>query len=52
MQKLKTMGFEKVELLDTTGDLFMTKKEAKLLFFVWFQITGWHKIMCNKQSTD
>lgn len=32
LRQLKEMGFEKVELVDTTDDLFMTKKEAKLLF--------------------
>lgn len=28
IQKLRNMGYEKVELLDTTDGLFMTKKEA------------------------
>lgn len=30
--KLKTMGYKKVELIDTTNGKFMTKKEAKRLF--------------------
>lgn len=29
MNKLKDMGFEKVEMIDTTDGMFMTKKEAK-----------------------
>lgn len=31
-EKLKSMGYEKVELIDTTKDKFMTEKEAKKLF--------------------
>ena len=32
LQKLKSMGYEKVELIDTTKGKFMTEKEAKRLF--------------------
>ena len=32
VEKLKSMGYEKVELIDTTKDKFMTEKEAKKLF--------------------
>lgn len=28
VKKLKDMGYEKVELIDTTNGLFMTRKEA------------------------
>ena len=31
LQKLRDMGYEKVELLDTTDGLFMTKQEAAVL---------------------
>ena len=31
MQSLRDAGYEKVELIDTTGGLFMTEREAKLL---------------------
>ena len=34
VQKLKDMGYEKVELLDTSDGLFMTKKEASSLMLV------------------
>lgn len=34
VQKIKDLGFEKVELLDTSDGLFMTRKEAKSLFLV------------------
>lgn len=30
-RKLRDMGYEKVELIDTTNGLFMTKKEAAVL---------------------
>ena len=30
-QKLLDIGYEKVELIDTTNGMFMTKKEAKYL---------------------
>lgn len=32
LRNLREMGFEKAELLDTTDGLFMTRKEARLLF--------------------
>ena len=32
VRKLKSMGYEKVELIDTTKGLFMSEKEAKYLF--------------------
>ena len=32
VEKLKSMGYEKVELIDTTKGKFMTEKEAKKLF--------------------
>lgn len=31
VKKLKDIGFEKVELINTVGGKFMTKKEAKIL---------------------
>lgn len=31
VQKLRDMGYERVELLDTTDSSFMTSKEAKRL---------------------
>ena len=43
LQKLKSMGYEKVELIDTTKDKFMTEKEAKKLF-----LTG-SAILCGKK---
>ncbi len=35
VEKLKSMGFEKVELIDTTDGMFMTKKEA-----AWMALSG------------
>ena len=32
VKKLKSMGYEKVELIDTTKGQFMSEKEAKFLF--------------------
>ena len=31
LRKLKEMGYEKAELIDTTGGKFMTKREATLM---------------------
>ena len=35
IQKLRDMGYEKVELIDTTDGTFMTKKEA-----AWMALSG------------
>ena len=35
VQKLRDMGYEKVELIDTTDGMFMTKKEA-----AWMALSG------------
>jgi hypothetical protein len=35
VKKLQDMGFEKVELIDTTDGMFMTKKEAG-----WMALSG------------
>ena len=35
VQKLKELGFEKVELIDTTNGMFMSPKEAK-----WLALSG------------
>ncbi len=43
VEKLKSMGYEKVELIDTTKDKFMTEKEAKKLF-----LTG-SAILCGRK---
>ena len=32
VERLKSMGYEKVELIDTTKNIFMTEKESKRLF--------------------
>jgi len=31
LQKLKDMGYEKAELIDTTDGMFMSRREAKLM---------------------
>ena len=35
VEKLKSMGYEKVELIDTADGMFMTKKEA-----AWMALSG------------
>ena len=34
-ERLRAMGFEKVELIDTTADMFMSPREAK-----WMALSG------------
>ena len=42
IKKLKDMGYEKVELIDTTNGLFMTRKEAgRLVLTGSALLTGW-----------
>ena len=43
VQQLKDMGYERVELIDTTNGLFMSRSEAKKLF-----LTG-SAILCGKK---
>lgn len=35
VEKLKEMGYEKVELIDTTDGMFMSKSEA-----LWMELSG------------
>ena len=44
---LKSMGYENVELIDTTKGMFMTPKEAK-----WMMLSGSALLVGRKQSQD
>ena len=44
VQKLRDMGYERVELIDTTGGSFMTSKEAGRLMLSRLNIAGGKKV--------